>query len=106
MRYATQLRADEVVTKLRGNVGQPPKWFKRPPEPFLGRVEDQSFRIYRNISGHNSFLRILHGRIESCTGGTEVRVRFEIHPAVLAFLIGWVISFGWLAFSDLTLLFP
>jgi hypothetical protein len=85
LRYATPLRPDEVVSTLRGKVGYPPRWFKRPPQPYIGSVSSDRFKIRRNTGGRNSFLPMLSGVVASAREGSEIKVQFQIRPAVLIF---------------------
>jgi len=89
LRYATPLRPDEVVSTLRGKVGDPPRWFKRPRQPYIGSVSNDRFKIRRNSGGRNSFLPILNGVVAGAPEGSEIKVRFQIHPAVLIFCVFW-----------------
>jgi hypothetical protein len=68
-------------------VGEPPTWFKRPPQPYIGSGSNDRFKIRRNIGGRNSFLPILTGVVAGIPEGSEIKVRFQIHPAVLIFCV-------------------
>ena len=86
LRYTTQLPVHEVLDILRRNVGKS-KWFSRAPEPFVGSVKDETFTIQRSIGYRNSFLPYLRGSLNPYSTGTEIRIRFWLHPVLLGFFL-------------------
>jgi hypothetical protein len=57
---------------------------------FVGKIEGNSFKIFRDISYRNSFLPIMCGTLEPHPSGTKVSVTMRLHLLVLAFLIFWI----------------
>ena len=98
LRYTTQMAPGQAVSTLRENVGTS-KWFSRPPQRYVGRVEeDGTFDIRRNIGGRNSFLPSLHGNVKGAPSGSDISIQFRIHPAVIVFCLAWeagVLSMPW-----------
>jgi hypothetical protein len=64
--------------------------------PFLGVVQDESFKIRRDIRYRNSFLPILRGRLTAHGLGTRVSVTMALHPLVAIFMGVWLgmVGFG------------
>jgi hypothetical protein len=65
-------------------------WRPSNTPPFIGKVEGNTFRIYRDIRYRNSFLRRNQGRVEASRHGTSVDVKMTLHPAVAIFMIAWI----------------
>lgn len=57
---------------------------------FIGKIENDSFKIHRNISYRNSFLPNICGSLEPHPLGTKVSIRMRLHLLVIAFLIFWI----------------
>ncbi len=64
--------------------------------PFIGSVEDESFKLRRNIRYRNSFLPMIRGHITPNVVGTRVCVTMFLHPLVALFMIFWLgmVGFG------------
>ncbi len=58
--------------------------------PFIGTVQDDSFRVRRDIQGRNSFLPLVCGRFVSTPTGTSVSVTMFLHPLVALFMVIWL----------------
>lgn len=71
--------------------------------PFLGKVNDDSFRVRRDIRYRNSFLPLIWGRIASGAGGSHLSVTMFLHPFVAAFMAFWFSGVGYGAWRFLTL---
>jgi len=67
--------------------------------PFIGSVEDESFKLRRNIRYRNSFLPMIRGRFTPNGAGTRVYVTMFILPLVALFMIFWLGSVGFSAVS-------
>lgn len=67
--------------------------------PFIGSVQDGSFKIRRDIRYRNSFLPIIWGRVLPNGVGTRVFVTMLLHPLVLLFMIFWLGSVGYAVVS-------
>jgi YD repeat-containing protein len=65
--------------------------------PFLGSVENLSFRIRRNIQYRNSFLPMIRGKITSAPTGSRIDVFMYMHPFSLVFMLVW---FGLLVLTE------
>jgi hypothetical protein len=64
--------------------------------PFIGSVQDESFKIRRDIRYRNSFLPMIRGRVTPNGVGARVYVTMFIHPLVALFMIFWfgVVGYG------------
>jgi hypothetical protein len=62
--------------------------------PFVGTVQEDSFRIRRDIRHRNSFLPVVCGRLVPTPTGTRVWVTMFIHPLVLVFMLFWLGMIG------------
>ena len=62
--------------------------------PFIGKVEEDSFRVRRDIRYRNSFLPLVWGRINSVPMGTHISVTMYLHPIVAAFMLFWFFGVG------------
>jgi hypothetical protein len=71
--------------------------------PFIGLVQDDSFKMQRNIRYRNSFLPMIRGKISSYGVGTRVSVTMFLHPVVVVFMIFWLGMLGSVAASLPTL---
>jgi hypothetical protein len=58
--------------------------------PFVGRVTGDTFKFHRVITGRNSFLPIVTGRIVAGTAGTELRMVLRIALPVVVFELAWL----------------
>ena len=97
-----------VADRLRAVVGDKPPfwkslftgWWSRDPAspPFVGIVDDDSFRVRRDIRYRNSFLPLVWGRFMSTPTGTRVNVIMFIHPLVALFMVFWLGTVGYGAF--------
>jgi hypothetical protein len=67
-------------------------WRMRYPSgpPFIGTVQDNSFKVRRDIRYRNSFLPMIWGRLISIPTGTRVRVTMSLHPLVAVFMLVWL----------------
>lgn len=98
---------DVVAERIRRVVSPTPNlWgtlassWKRPQassSPFLGSVENLTFRIRRNIQYRNSFLPMIRGKINPMPTGSRVNVFMYMHPFSLAFMLVW---FGFLVLIE------
>src|ERR1700722_16098651 len=92
-------QADVVAERIRRIVSPAPTFWgtlgsswKRPQAaglPFLGSVENLSFKIRRNIQYRNSFLPIIQGKIVPTPTGSRVNVFLYMHPFSLVFMMIW-----------------
>lgn len=69
--------------------------------PFIGTVEGDHFRLYRDIRYRNSFLPRIRGRVSSAPGGTNIDVIMYLHPLVLLFMLFWLTGIGFGVVSTL-----
>jgi hypothetical protein len=82
-------------------------WTSQEPggPPFIGCVGDDSFSLRRHISGRNSFLPRIKGRIIPTNSGTRINVIMFIHPFSALFMTFWLGVVGYGALRD-TSAFP
>ncbi len=71
-----------------------------PSPPFIGSVEEESFKFYRDIRYRNSFLPRVQGRLVATPTGTRVNVIMFLHPFVAVFVTFWL---GMVGFGALTI---
>lgn len=71
--------------------------------PFIGSVQENSFKMKRNIAYRNSFLPMIRGTISSYGVGTRVAVTMFLHPIVAIFLIFWLGTIASVAVSHPTM---
>jgi hypothetical protein len=96
----TLQRLDEVVT--------PPKLFRitlpfgpPPAKPYEGTISGNTFKISRIITGRNSFLPMIEGEIYSQPFGCSIKIRMSLHNIVLAFMILWLWTTGFIGMFSL-----
>jgi hypothetical protein len=73
-----------------------------PDRPFVGSVQNHSFRFYRFINYFNLFLPQVSGRITATSKGSRVTVTMFLHPIACAFVVVWLLALGtgaWKAFA-------
>jgi len=63
---------------------------ERASPPFIGTVQDDSFRIRRDIRSRNSFLPLIWGRVVPIGTGARVSVTMFIHPLVALIVMLWL----------------
>jgi hypothetical protein len=100
----SSLPVHAVLDRLRGLAREAPGFwpslkesFGSRPEnspPFIGKVEGNEFRIYRDIRYRNSFLPRIYGRAASSLRGTHINVTMSLHPLVTAFVLFWLGAVG------------
>src|ERR1700689_2347229 len=98
-RLSVPAQPEVVAERIRHVVGPAPTFWgtlaarwkgpQSPSSPFLGVVENLSFRIQRNIQYRNSFLPIIRGKIESTPTGSRVNVFLYMQPFSLVFILIW-----------------
>src|SRR5580693_5061886 len=100
-------QAEVVAERIRSIVSPAPTFWgtlgsswRRPQgavSPFLGSVENLSFKIRRNIQYRNSFLPIIRGKIVPTPTGSRVDVFMHMHPFSVVFMMVW---FGIILFFE------
>jgi hypothetical protein len=73
---------------------------EKPEPPFVGAVQNESFRIQRNIAHRNSFLPLLDGRISPTPSGARINVTMSMQPLVFVFILCWLAMVGHGALTD------
>src|SRR5450432_1343655 len=58
--------------------------------PFIGIVQEDSFKLQRAIRYRNSFLPMVRGRIAPTPTGTRINVTMYIHPLVALFMMVFI----------------
>jgi hypothetical protein len=76
--------------------------------PFIGCVQEESFKIRRDIRYRNSFLPMIWGRVTPNGVGARVYVTMFIHPLVALFMIFWLgmVGYGALSIPSASSLIP
>lgn len=87
----------ELLDRLRDYLSKPPVFeFKmgslspEPTKPFYGKIQDQTFRVWRNIRYRNSFQPIVNGNFDFHPMGTQIILIMKMHPAVRIFCYIWL----------------
>jgi YD repeat-containing protein len=72
-------------------------WKRSDPSgpPFIGSVQNLSFRLRRDTRYRNSFLPQIRGRIVPVENGARVNVVMFMHPFTLIFMLFWLGSVGY-----------
>ncbi|NJK37442.1 MAG: hypothetical protein HC835_02675 [Oscillatoriales cyanobacterium RM2_1_1] len=80
-----------VVRRLEAQIEAPRiRWsFSRNHPPYAGKLSENGFEVRRIIHYRNSFLPRIRGQFEASSGGTKVRIRMDLHPLIIAFLLFW-----------------
>ena len=115
----TTLSLDEATTRLGEAIGRArTSLFERTPQPFMGRLREDSFDIMRTTQGRNSVRPRIRGKVEGRVHGTTLHGTMKLHElviGVLAFIVlGPGLIFGniWLGgllqghFDPFVLVFP
>ncbi len=63
--------------------------FRQYDEFFSGKILDDSFKIWRNISYQNSFLPVILGNLETTEDGCKIYIKTRMCIFVLVFLSIW-----------------
>jgi len=106
--YRFQLRSDlstqavlerlQTLAREQPGFGQSLKesfgWREGDSPPFIGRVEGNSFKLYRDIRYRNSFLPRIRGHVSAYRDGTNIDVTMYLHPVVLVFMLFWLGGVG------------
>ncbi|MEM7179600.1 MAG: hypothetical protein AAF518_01710 [Spirochaetota bacterium] len=100
LEYTSSKTAKEILDKLAQDVDSSKKfrWTYNHSHPFSGSLEEDSFKIWRNLTYRNSFNPVVEGNIKELPGGTsQIEIRIQLHRFVQVFMIFWLSG---------TLLFP
>ena len=98
------LPAQSVLQRLRALIRDKPGFwqsikesFGNRPEvsrPFIGKIEGDKFRMYRDIRYRNSFLPQVRGSVVSTSRGSRISITMHLHPLVALFVLYWLGSMG------------
>jgi hypothetical protein len=78
----------DLASVLIASQVAPAGWFTASDgKPFRGTVEGREFELVRVIRYRNSFLPVVHGRIEPAGDGSRVHVGMRLYPVVMVFLV-------------------
>lgn len=96
----THLSRDKLIQKLQDVTDTPRKivWFpafaNRQHKLYLGKVDEESFNVYRWIHHQDSFLPIINGKVISQNSGSTIRIRMHLHWLVIILMSLWLGFFG------------
>lgn len=96
------LRSDISIEELRERLAieiGPPRglnFLASRPQPYLGKLEGDSFRVWRQFSYRNSFKPIILGKILEVGSGSYVHLVMRPSIAVIIFMAFW---FGGAAYA-------
>jgi hypothetical protein len=93
-------RQQLVMDRIRSLVRERPSfwqsfseaWKPRDPKlpPFIGSVDEDSFKLSRDIRYRNSFLPLIRGHVLATPTGTQINVAMFMHPLVAVFMTFWL----------------
>jgi hypothetical protein len=96
-RFTIQTRLSNVEAEaiLEGLVRPPQSTFAPDPpsldaRPFAGAVDNGAFKFHRVITGRNSFLPIVVGRVVQAEGGAIVSGHMRMAVSVMLFMALWM----------------
>jgi hypothetical protein len=69
--------------------------FGKSGPPFVGYVEDLSFRLRRDIRHRNLFLPMIRAKVAPEPSGSRVSVTMYLNPVVAVFSVFWLYVFGY-----------
>jgi hypothetical protein len=93
--FDTSLSPHEVTERLRTRIRAPRRFFesirnsfrlgsflpsKNLDQPLIGTIDNNTFRVRRDIHYRNSFLPLVRGRITPTSTGSHISVKMFIHP--------------------------
>jgi hypothetical protein len=91
----TSLNQNQVRERLL-NVIEPPKALRSSwkfsalsTKPYQGLISGNTFKINRIINHRNSFLPVIEGKIYPEVMGCTIKVKMQLHIAVILFLLFW-----------------
>lgn len=86
----TKKSKNEVIKILCKNTTESKKIpFVYHDEFFIGKITDDSFKIYRNIKYKNSFLPVIVGKLEEKNDGCTIIVKMRLQIFISIFLAIW-----------------
>ncbi len=93
-----------AATEMKNRIG-PRRLYGGGSAPFAGEsLNDAAFRFRRAIAYRNSFLPHIHVAVEPAGDrGALVHVRMQLHPAVLALTVIWLVGMTIGAIAQVTL---
>jgi hypothetical protein len=91
----SHLSAEECERQIRAHAEEkkPFKFSWKAPiysKRYIGCVLDGEFEIHRNITYRNSFLPIIHGKINRKESGSEIKISMKLDPFVKGFMFLWL----------------
>ncbi len=95
LRIQSSLSPAEIYERLRPDVTErerPVMGYRSRgvSTPYSGQLTPNGFLITRVVSHQNSFLPMVHGRLEPVAGGTVVHVEMQPLPFVAGFMLLWL----------------
>ncbi|MCK4667838.1 hypothetical protein KAU33_13860 [Candidatus Dependentiae bacterium] len=94
--YITYLSEVKVIERLSNQLEQKKRSLKEiifrsyPNKPYTGKIEGNTFKMFRNIRYSNSFLPRITGEIKKDIQGTRIEVKMQLHIFVLIFISLWM----------------
>lgn len=86
----------EILNRLSSNIEKQPESFAfkrlKSDKFFMGKLENNKFKIHQIIKGRNSFIPIIQGHITRNTTGCDIKIKMRLHLAVILILL-WMITF-------------
>ncbi len=91
----TKLELNEAIELIKKNTAQDRKNYRlafKPPM-FQGKIDHNSFEIWKTIRYTNSFLPLIKGYFLEGDEGVLVRINMQLHPGIKIF-VGIYVIFG------------
>jgi hypothetical protein len=60
---------------------------------FIGKIDNDTFRIMPTIKGRDSYLPLIIGKLISTKNGFRIKAKITIHPSVIIIMISLLIFF-------------
>lgn len=97
----SKLSPIEIIQRIRDCTGDDEFFSLHQTHEFSGQVNDNDFKIMKNISYRNSFQPIIEGKIEQTSMGTQVTISMRLHLFVMLFMVIYLVLAGIFGISSL-----
>ena len=103
--YKTSLTEDEATERLYENIEyEYDMFYCKSKKSYIGKIDEQSFNIRRNIKYRNSFLPRISGTIINDSDSLTIKVKMQPHVFVFVWFSIWCIfsiSFAGIAITQM-----
>ena len=98
----SRLTPEQIHARLDENTTKPSeeKILTRPDTLFRGTISSNDFSIIRTLNYRNSFVPLIEGNFMASGSGSDVHVKFKLHPVIIAFMsVFFLFGLAFLAFG-------